>query len=84
MFSFVSGAATPAAGFFASLVVLFAILFMLPLLHTLPQPVIASIIVVVTAGIIDIQELLLVDDGIALNFYFSANPCQYFCSCYIY
>ena len=54
-----SGAATPAAGFFASLVVMFAILFLLPLLAALPRPVVAAVICVVTAGIMNFHELAL-------------------------
>jgi MFS superfamily sulfate permease-like transporter len=54
-----AGATTPAAGFFASLIVMFAILFMLPLLVCLPRPVVSAIIVTVTAGIMNFKELAL-------------------------
>jgi hypothetical protein len=53
-----AGASTPASNFFAAVVVLFAILFLLPALSALPIPAISCIVVVAIAAIIDIHPVL--------------------------
>lgn len=51
------GARTPLSGLIAALIVLFVALFLSGLLHNLPQPVLAAIVLVAVAGLFKIKEL---------------------------
>lgn len=52
-----SGARTPLSGLFASLVVLIVTVFLASLLHNLPQPVLAAVVLVAILGLINVPAL---------------------------
>ena len=52
-----AGARTPLSGLFAALVVLVVVLFFSNLLHNLPQPVLAAIVLMAVAGLFKLDEL---------------------------
>jgi high affinity sulfate transporter 1 len=51
------GARTPLSGFFAALIILLVTIFLSSLLHNLPQPVLAAIVLVAVAGLFRADEL---------------------------
>jgi sulfate permease, SulP family len=52
-----AGARTPLSGFFAAIVVLLVTLFLSGLLRTLPQPVLAAVVLVAVAGLFQLSAL---------------------------
>jgi len=52
-----SGARTPLSGLVAALITLLVVLFLTGLLHDLPQPVLAAIVLMAVTGLIDVKKL---------------------------
>jgi len=52
-----AGARTPLSGLIAALVILIVALFLTNLLHDLPQPVLAAIVLAAVTGLIDVRKL---------------------------
>lgn len=52
-----AGARSPLSGFFAALIILLVTLFLSGLLHDLPQPVLAAIVLVAVAGLFKLEAL---------------------------
>jgi MFS superfamily sulfate permease-like transporter len=52
-----AGARTPLSGFIAALIILFITLFLSGLLHDLPQPVLAAIVLVAVAGLFKVEAM---------------------------
>jgi high affinity sulfate transporter 1 len=52
-----AGARTPMSGLVAALITLFVVLFLTGLLHDLPQPALAAIVLMAVSGLIDVKKL---------------------------
>ncbi len=53
-----AGARTPLSGFFAALIILLITVFLSGLLHNLPQPVLAAVVLVAVAGLFKLEALV--------------------------
>lgn len=53
-----AGARTPLSGFFAACLILIVILFLSGLLHDLPQPVLAAIVLMAVLGLVNVKAII--------------------------